>query len=272
MKKKSLIKSSLILLSGMLILGSCGKTLTDSIQSAEDSALAEGTYNDVHQMTDEAATGSMSSYKTEKDASSLSACANITNDSISTPHVLTIDFGPVNCTCADGRNRRGKVIVSYTGRYRDAGSTHTITFDNYYVEDNHIMGTKTVTNMGLNTAGHSYFNVHVDGTIDKAGGGTITWASDRQREWIAGESTTMRMDDVYLITGTASGTTADGDHFTASITTPLQRALNCRWIESGVLEFTPDGKPTRTIDFGGGTCDNSASISVRGRSRNITLH
>jgi hypothetical protein len=250
---------------------SCMRLSADSTKSAEDHALAEGSYNDVNQIANEAATGGLSSFKTEEGASTLSACATITHDSTSSPRQLIIDFGTVNCLCADGRNRRGKILVSYTGRYRDAGSVHNISFDNYYVDDNKISGTKVVTNMGLNSAGHSYFSIHVDGSIEKADGRVVTWVSDRQREWLAGESTSTKLDDVYLITGSASGTTADGDHFTANITVPLRKALACRWIESGSVEFTPGSKPTRTIDFGTGSCDDEATISARGRSKIIHM-
>jgi hypothetical protein len=272
MKASILQKAALVLSIGAITLSSgCMKALKESTVSAEDHALAEGTYNDVHQITNEAANGSVSSFKTDEDASTLSACATITHDSTSSPRHLTIDFGAVNCLCLDGRYRRGKILVSYTGHYRDAGSVHDISFDNYYVNDNKVSGTKTVTNMGLNSAGHSYFSIHVDGTIEKADGRTVTWVSDRQREWLAGESTSTKLDDVYLITGSASGTTADGDHFTANITVPLRKALACRWIESGSIEFTPGSKPTRTIDFGTGSCDDEATISARGRSKIIHM-
>ena len=65
-------------------------------------------------------------------------------------------------------------------------------------------------------------------------------------------------DDVYLILGNASRTSASGNTFTANITSPLKRALNCRWFEGETFEFAPSGKPTRTVDFGNGTCDDQA--------------
>ncbi|MCW3085663.1 MAG: hypothetical protein JWP12_3029 [Bacteroidetes bacterium] len=245
--------------------------------AAADNALAEGTYNDVVNISDQAASGSLNTYMTTENSSGMeqrdfmSACATITNDTISVPHILTIDFGPTNCLCTDARSRRGQIIVSYSGHYRDAGSTHTITFNNYYVNDNKIMGTKTVLNNGLNSSGHSTFSITVNGQIQKAAGGTITWTSNRTREWIVGESTSTWSDDVYLITGSASGTSAAGISFTLNITSALRREIGCRHFVSGSFALTPSGKATRYVDYGTGGCDNSATVTINGNVYNITL-
>lgn len=265
---KLFIASIVILVFSM---SSCNKNWEELADAAEESTLAESSFNDVNQIADEAASGNLNSYKTD-DASGLGPCASITHDTTSTPRMLTIDFGSTNCLCLDGRNRRGKIIVSYSGRYRDAGSVANFTLDNYFVNDNQILGTKTVTNMGINTAGNIWYDISVSGSVIKAdGSGTITWNSDREREWIAGYTTSTRGDDEYRITGSASGTTAGGDAYNASITTPLHRSLACRYIDSGVIELTVGSATTRTLDFGSGTCDNTATLTTSGRTRTITL-
>ena len=55
-------------------------------------------------------------------------CATVTRDTLSTPRRITIDYGPVNCLCRDGRYRRGIVFVDYTGQRGVAGSTATLSF------------------------------------------------------------------------------------------------------------------------------------------------
>jgi len=245
--------------------------------AASDNALAEGTYNDVNNIADQASTGTMTSYltpiETENKSSLLSTCATITNDTLVTPHILTIDFGASNCMCNDGRYRRGIINVSYSGHYRDSASTHTITFTNYYVNDNQILGTKTVTNNGHNAAGNLTYSVVVNGQIIKAGGGgTINWTSNRTREWILGESTPTWSDDVYLITGSANGTNASGNSYTMTITSALRREIGCHHFVSGTLTITPSGKPTRYVDFGAGACDNQATVTINGNVYNITLN
>jgi hypothetical protein len=264
-----------------LVLGigfsSCRKKNDDDdkdTSATADNALAEGSYNDVNNIADEASKGSLTSYLStgsSDEKAYLNSCATVTNDSVSVPHMLTIDFGTVNCMCNDGRNRRGKINVSYSGHYRDSASTHTISFTNYFVNDNQIMGTKTVTNNGHNAAGHLTFTITVNGSILKTTGQTISWTSNRTREWITGESTPAWLDDVYLVTGSASGTSAAGVSFNAVITSALRIELSCHHIVSGSFSLTPSGKATRYFDFGTGACDNQATVTINGHLYNITL-
>ena len=165
-------------------------------------------------------------------------------------------------------------MVRYTGRYRDAGTVITISHDNFFVNDNQILGTKTVTNNGTNTQGNMTYSVSLaNGQVILAGGGTISHSFDRTREWIAGASTAQWSDDEYLITGTAAGTRANGDAWTSVINSsnPLHKIIGCKHFVSGSMDITPTGKPARTIDFGNGTCDDEATVTINGRSRVITL-
>jgi hypothetical protein len=272
--KQRLIASLMLFVATAGLFTSCKReTLNDSIRSAEDNALAEVNFSDAQSIADEAAAGNMSSYKSENVDGILSTCATITHDTLSDPRVLTIDFGDVNCTCNDGRQRRGIIIVTYTGPYREPGHVHTITFDNYFVNDNQVLGTKTVTNNGNNNDGNLYYSIEVDGSIIRANDeGTITFVSSREREWIEGESTPERVDDVYLVTGTASGTNSEGGSFTATITSALRRTVACHQFVSGTAEVTPANRPTRYIDFGDGSCDNQATVTVNGNEHIIQLH
>ena len=43
----------------------------------------------------------------------ISTCAQRTY--VSDTRTLTIDFGSTNCLCPDGRYRRGKIVVVFTG-------------------------------------------------------------------------------------------------------------------------------------------------------------
>lgn len=242
---------------------------------ATDHALAGQTYADVQNIADQAADGDqLNTYRmTGGTASPLSGCATVTRDTISIPHTITIDFGSTNCLCADGDYRRGKIIVSYTGRYRDPNHQHDITFDNYFVNDNQIMGTKSVLRVADDAAGHPVYHITVNGKIILANNvGTISYTSTKTRTWVAGYSTATRTDDEYDITGSGSITRANGKIFSFQTTTPLHIALNCRWIESGVVQITPQGASARTLDYGNGTCDAQANYTVNGKTYSITLH
>jgi hypothetical protein len=259
-----------------LTLNSCRKDALDKDTTpAQDNAQAEETYNDVFNMADEAATTGDVSYKNSDESGLLSGCATVTRDTVSMPHTVTIDFGNGGCTGNDGRTRKGKILVSYDGPYRALGTTIVITFDNYFVNDNQILGTKTVHNDGVNGNGNLSYSITVSGQVIKANnGGTVTWASSRTREWTEGESTLSLADDVYKVSGTASGTSANGNTFTATITSPLVRKLapGCRrhFVE-GTMEVEVTGKPTRYIDFGDGSCDGQITVTINGNTYDITL-
>ncbi len=281
MKTKNSMKYLMVAATIGIIFTACRKDKDEKdsdTASAADNALAEGTYNDVNTIADQASTGSLTSFMPTSNGGSeergiMSTCATITNDTVSVPHILTINFGSSNCMCGDGRNRRGIINVSYSGHYRDSASTHTISFTNYFVNDNQVLGTKTVVNNGHNAAHHLTFSITVNGQIIKAnGGGTITWTSNRTREWIAGESTPTWSDDVYLITGSASGTNAAGNTITLNITKALRKEIGCHHIVSGTVSITPSGKATRVLDYGTGTCDDQATVTINGNTYVITLH
>jgi hypothetical protein len=117
------------------------------------------------------------------------------------------------------------------------------------------------------------YKIEVDGSIIKANnGGTITWKSTREREWVTGSNTPAYiLDDTYSITGSANGTTATGDAYTISITQALVRKMNCYWFESGKLDVTPAGRVTRTLDYGNTGCDSKATVTIGGTTFNVTL-
>jgi hypothetical protein len=257
------------------------KKETDSDTApAQDNSLAESNYNDVNTMVDASISlGTNFSFRQATNEPGarvedvLGGCTTVTIDTVSATRTLVIDFGTTNCAGVDGRNRRGKILATWTGKYRDKGTVVNITFDNYFVNDNQIKGIHKTTNMGNNTAQNLVYKIEVDGSIIKANnGGTITWKSTREREWVTGSNTPAYiLDDTYSITGSANGTTATGDAYTISITQALVRKMNCYWFESGKLDVTPAGRVTRTLDYGNTGCDSKATVTIGGTTFNVTL-
>jgi len=276
---------SCISLLSLAVLISCGKkeekvdnTLTQT-EAASNNAFAEQQYNDVTTLVDQSARNGAALFGAAGTGSGsginsiLSGCGTLTLDTTSTPRSITIDFGSSNCLCIDGRNRRGKIIATYTGRYVDAGTVINISFDNYYVNDNKIAGTKQIINQGFNNNGNLVYKIIVDGQIVKANNmGTVNWASTRYREWTAGYSTPLNiLDDVYSITGDANGTTRLGKPYTITATAPLVRKMNCRWFESGRLTLSMANLPDITLDYGETGCDANATVTILGQTYPVIL-
>jgi hypothetical protein len=256
---------SVITLSVFTLVVSCHKqkkvtpvTTTEDTGYASDQSTSEQAFNDVSTISDQAmatTSGGSLGYR------GTSGCATVHHSADTT----TIDFGSTNCMCRDGRNRKGKILVIHTGgHYADSGHVHTITFDNYFVNDN----------KGHNASGHLYFNIAINGAVILSGGrGTVSEVSSRVRTWVAGESTaTDRSDDAYEITGSGSITRANGTVVSTIITAPLQVAYSCRWIQAGTIQFAFGGK-TRTINYGSTpACDDQATVTMAsGATRTITL-
>ncbi|MBK7887358.1 MAG: hypothetical protein IPJ86_08645 [Bacteroidetes bacterium] len=267
-----------------LSLSACKKekeSIDSDTASVAEYAMSDAAFNDVASISDEAYDGSLDSYRIQNGGSSekvMTTCATITFDTTVTPKTLTIDFGPSDCLCGDGNYRRGAIIVSWTGPYKDSGSVRTITFNNYFVNYNQILGTKTVTNNGRNTSGNLSYTVTVNGSVvwDPqyfGGGGTSTFTSTRTRVWIAGEGTLGWLDDVYLISGSTNGTTRAGSTYTMVTTEALKKEIGFKHFTDGVLEFTPSGKYTRVIDYGyvNGQRDALAQVTINGYTFTIQL-
>jgi hypothetical protein len=207
----------------------------------------------------------------------LSACAVISRDTtVAAPARKTIiDFGAANCLCLDGKNRRGKIIINSSKQFWIAGVTHTISFDNFFVNDNQISGTHTTTYNGKNSANNYNWTITEALTLTLStanGGGNITRNSTRQREMTAGGATLFNWtDDQYTITGSASGINRHGNTYSAAIILPIVVKAGCHHIISGSIDYTPANRPTRTVDWGTGACDNQATVTVNGVTTTITL-
>jgi hypothetical protein len=206
------------------------------------------------------------------------ATATITPWGSSTwPKTVVIDFGTVNCLGSDGNYRRGKITAVFSGRYMDSLTTITVTLTNYYHNNYKVQGTQTIKNMGRNSAGHPVFNVIVNGATvtNPAGTLTSTWSTNQNREFYAGYNTPINIyDDVYLITGSANGTAANGENYTIVVNTPLRINIGCQWIVSGTFTLTLADYPSYPIDFnyGSGTCDGNATAVLDGVTYNISMY
>ncbi|NOX84890.1 MAG: hypothetical protein GXO86_02825 [Chlorobi bacterium] len=278
---KTKIKFFAVLFIGLAVaLTSCNKQdentpATDSNTNySKDNSLAESVYDNVTNITNEAYDYASNGYKKSTEGwLFLGDCATVTLDTTVMPRVLTIDFGEENCLCNDLKYRRGKIIVTFTGGYRHPGTVITTNFEDYYVNDNNVDGTKVVTNMGLNDQGNLYYNISVTGVIHLSlDRGTLSWNSTRVREWIEGVDTRKLRDDVYLITGSATGIRPNGHTWETEIINALRVELSCKYIVSGTVEIRPEGLSTRVLDYGDGECDNIATVVIDGVTYTIFLH
>jgi hypothetical protein len=187
---------------------------------------------------------------------------------------LTLDFGPTNCLCADGRYRRGQIVAVFSGPYRQAGAVVTINRTNYFVNDNQHLGTRVITNLGAGSFDLSVQNASI---IFANNGGTTAWSSQRRYTRTAGFGTPSILDDAYSITGSLTGTNRRSVTYTATIKDPLLKkfALGCaRHFVAGTVEITNSKAQALLINYdpsGTAACDNIATVTINGRTRTIYL-
>jgi hypothetical protein len=244
---------------------------------SDESAQAEASFDDIEDVSRIAAEeeGDASMYGRSEDLNRriptfdelrlrIGPCATITvspNDS-TYPKTITIDFGPTGCLCADGKFRRGAIIIHLTAPIRRSGAVMTITLVDFYLNRAHIEGTKVVSNLSDN--GNIKFTVQVVG-------GKVTFPSGRGYQYeglkyvkqIEGGSTRIIRDDVYNIEGRSKTTFNNGLTVNLNTESALVKKVVCPWISDGVLKIKINDR-VLFLDYGApnnGDCDNKALLT-----------
>jgi hypothetical protein len=197
-------------------------------------------------------------------------CATVTKTKDGDSKTLVIDYGTEGCTSPRGHIRKGKVIINLTGTRLTTGFVKTIEFENFYLDGNLIEGKRTLTTTlnGLNLAQH----VVVDGgRVTLTDGVVITFDEDKTRTLVEGLITPLvATDDVWEVTGTASGMNYNQVEYSMLITKPIRRSAACKYAVSGTKVITT-ANHTATLDFGDGSCDNKATVTVGDLVKEIVL-
>src|SRR5581483_12222404 len=192
-----------------------------------------------------------------------------------TDSLIDINFGPTDCTCLDGRKRRGHIFVWYVpGAYWVQGQTIGMTFKNYYVNDIGITGVRTLTNVGVDSANlHTWsFSANLSLTYPN-NGGTATWISNRTNTL-----TKVGGNWYYYVTGSASGVSRKNVAYSINITSPIVVTAwpwwlgGCAFLESGTVTINVTNLPTITASFGTavGTCSSALTVTINSHTYNLT--
>lgn len=184
------------------------------------------------------------------------------------PKKVEIDFGS-GCPDIDGRVRKGKIRAEFSSRWSLTGARVTINFVNYYVDNVLFEGVIEMTNNG----NYSYTTIVDRGKVTSSSPAyTIEYECNQTTRWISGYNTdSLATDDIYEISGTAKGVNRKGQSYTTVIMQTLKKDMSCKWITKGQVELTPEGKATRSINFGDGACDSKATVTINGNVKEVNL-
>ena len=185
------------------------------------------------------------------------------------PKTVVINFGN-GCLGRDGKLRKGKIITVYTGPMRVPGSKATTTFDGFKVDSVAVEGTHQVENNS--TSNNLSFTTRViNGKLTWDSGRWVKWTTTRTVTQVEGNGTPFYpLDDIFTITGAGRGENSRGASWAHEIIEPLVKKFTCRWISKGVMRVRRNDT-NALINYGNGDCDNKATVTINGRTIEITL-
>lgn len=191
------------------------------------------------------------------------ACTTITlNDNGDGTGTILLDFGD-GCTLNNGATVTGMILLEYQALVNDSRTT-TYSFEDFTYNNNGVTGTGRIIRKLTNANGNPESMVNETITVSFPNSTvTATRVGERIAEWVEGVASGTWTDNVYHINGNWNTTFSNGFERSGEVTKTLVRELSCIYLVEGVLEVTQDGF-TGALDFGDGTCDNQAMLTLNG--------
>ncbi len=201
------------------------------------------------------------------------SCAEVTHDTEN--HIIIIDFGD-GCTGPHGVTRAGKIIINYEGRRLVPGSYWIVTFEEFYINERHIEGVRTVTNISESLETDPAFHILLED-------GKVTWPDetfatrevDQVRVWVRADDPVL--DEFHILAESiAVGTTRNEVDFTCLVLEDLVYKRECRGDRIGRIPVAgvkevKFGDRLFVIDFGDGECDTIVTITSNGETTTVDL-
>jgi FlaG/FlaF family flagellin (archaellin) len=241
--------------------------LETTFKLTEDQAISEGIDDDANVVFFEAAAnGGLIGHRVTQvfQSTNILSCATVTiTPQNSFPRTIVIDFG-TGCTSADGISRKGKINITLSDSVHHPGATAVMTFDNYYTVGFKVEGTITWTNTSTQS-GISWLRQITNGRVIEPLGGYY-WLHEGTKNVIqtAGANTPLNLlDDVYSVTGSHIVTNPAGKTRTVTIVEALEKKTICHNVSQGKMKIQAQSH-FAILDYGDGTCDNIATITIDG--------
>ena len=189
-----------------------------------------------------------------------------------TQTTLVVDFG-MSCQLLNGPEVSGKIILEYGPR---VGGFRTIDYlyQDFFFNGNQVTGGGQIIRESENTNGNPQSSLSENITVvfsDSAV--TASRVGTRIIEWVEGVGSGTWIDNTYHIWGDWETTLSTGFVRTGVVnpTSPLVRGLAlCDYIVAGVMEVTQENL-SGSLDYGDGTCDAIAILTINGLTFTINL-
>ena len=276
------LKNFLLTATTIVVVGGFSACKKDNNSSSEiettfelsgDQAISDNLNSDAEYVLNEAGIDNNFSGNTPATVTStlnVLSCATVTITPLQGfPKNITIDFGG-GCTSTNGITRSGKIYVTLSDSLRKSGSVAVMTFENYYVSGFKKEGKITWTNTSQGGI-KSWQRRCEDGKVTAPGGRYWLHTGTQEVVQTQGSSTPFNLlDDVFSITGNHTVTNAAGKSRISTITDALEKKVSCENIDMGKIKIEGPNH-FAVLDFGDGSCDKIATISIDGNSPRTIL-
>ncbi|MBK8600258.1 MAG: hypothetical protein IPN80_06565 [Flavobacterium sp.] len=197
-------------------------------------------------------------------------CLTVSTSQNGSTWTRTLDYGTTNCLLDNGNYVRGKIIITFQDDFDAATRTLNFSFENFYHNDRHVEGNRTVVKTRLEN-GHIKADIDLNMTITNPDGRVFTRTGHRIREYNP-ESNEFSVTGSWMTTNQSNGVTHTN---TISDASPLRIVYSCQQeqgqnryeLVSGIITITKsNNNNTAVIDYGDGNCDNTGTITINGGS------
>jgi hypothetical protein len=264
--------TNLILLAATLglsmVFTSCEKVQNESdpvVASIENDAVAEDLYNNVFDEAGEITQDDVSLKSTSTDNGSR-VITHVTNGDGSRD--ITVVYTNWNNPRTLRNNvLNGTILIHEEGYFYGETYERRVEMQNFFINQIQVKGVKEIVKI----AEDSYSTKLTGGVLVFADSTTYTREFDYIFTIAGGSDTPLYIwDDVYEVSGTATGIDREGRNYSFDIITPLVRNMGWRFLIEGVIDITV-GDTEAQLDFGNGEFDNLAYVTFNGEVYTIKL-
>jgi hypothetical protein len=186
------------------------------------------------------------------------------------PITILIDYGD-STVLHHGKTISGTISIEITAEKDTDGAQRIITYNGCKIDSVKVQGTEIELFNGDNATTRKN-TITTDVSFELDNGTKLTRKGTIVHEWLEGLSTQQDYsDDKIQKTGSVSVSNSDGNEWTKTIKDPLIRLGDCRNYVQGTVEYTLNSDIVAVLDYGDGTCDTTAILTIGDTQLEISL-
>lgn len=246
-----------------------GSSASSNEQLITDEAIADDLFEDMDEISMEAATYSTNGRSTTRGGIAAIDCVNrsVENGEDFSKSV-TLTFSG-DCEGPKGRIRTGTLLIDHSIDFNASTYTVSTSFKDFFVNEHQLEGTRTLVYSAENNKLITVKVTLTNGKVTLSDGSIITRSGNFTR-------IVDREKGEITVSGTASGTNRFGVEYVSEITTPLVYPTNCAsdgiyMPAQGIKSISRTGKASLEIDFGDGKCDKNVTLTSKGENRTVEI-